>query len=833
MVVGVGGIGGMRDLGDPYDPRRAQGGVPQAASVPGLPDAPQQSRFDQLAAIVAPQNNDEPERVIQTPRGIRRDDFEAAVASAEQRQIMVARLQAAQSPREKASVLGEFTGVETSDAVAETATRLLVDPNFNFDPTTAVQAAQIDVGEYRGIDGLQASIEKTSNAAAIEPADKALNRNLRDGSEELDFDNPAVTQAPSAYEALQNEVAQGVYRQQNALKELGRTERQQANAVSGNGSRINGRANPLDKERFERIDPFQVPVIMGPQRVNARNELAAPQITTEFNGRRPTTVFDASQAHLAMLNPAAQLPAEFAETFGYVRGRTKPQTETGSYSKTPDVPTVDPSSSYVDEDGNTRYPGFNPYDDPAYTNRPVPSNNPASGRSKIFDSSSPRYVDSVPMTLGQAVDQVMLDHRTPISTLGDNDVIAIAGDRFIKLPDGSRGKKIYSLKNQREEDERAGLTAYRVGSPDMYDEGFEPELVQLFRGASGAELVVDGAQKPGASATNRLTGGERLLVAEKLGFYDTQVRNQQAQLLVDSFDERMLGSYAEDLQMDSKKALMAVATLLAKGKHLSVEDGATPVSAYPTKRSDFSSAAVVQRDAAKLAKLGQQRIAKAKSNRVRQKFKAEDTTPRPAAPGLAQQLAAQQAEAAGARSVAMEQSLLDQELKLAAQALAQDKADTKVFANNQQQQWADDIDTGRVVDIEQRQAFAADMAQREVFASQMADLQADAMTRASAVSEQNPLPPQSVSAGVMNTDDVSQLNAPEAPTIRSEPTPRQQQIAASAPAQATNAGVSRGRERLDAIMALARRNPYRTSAAVAGDALGTLGAIPWDPSDDQ
>ena len=58
MVVGVGGIGGMRDIGDPNDPRRGYS-VPQERSVPGAPASsgvvylPADPRFDSAAAAAS------------------------------------------------------------------------------------------------------------------------------------------------------------------------------------------------------------------------------------------------------------------------------------------------------------------------------------------------------------------------------------------------------------------------------------------------------------------------------------------------------------------------------------------------------------------------------------------------------------------------------------------------------------------------------------------------------------------------------------------------------------------------------------------------------------
>lgn len=793
MVVGIGGIGNIRDPGDPNDPRRGTS-VPQQTPITGLPagemtggfdfDAwdrrqkglppkpePAPSAFDQLAEqfeaqrAAASGQDDGPLRRM--PSGVSRAQFQAKVDSLEERQNMVTRLQAAQSPREQANILGEFTGMEMSDGVASTASRLLTDADLGFDAPTAVLAAQNQEnrvlrtpGTRQSRPGLQAAIERISNAAALEPADKPLNRELRGGSEEIDFDNPATERARTSYEQLQDQAESEFLRAQNAISDLGRDERRQANAESGAGRRINGRANPLDKEKFERMEAFQVPVIMADQRVNARGELAAPQITTGFRNRKPTTLLDAAQARLALLNPAAELPLQFAQNFGYTRPRSKDKSETNAYDKTPDVPTTDPSSFVVDEDGTKRYGGFAPYDDPAYLSGPVGN--------RDVNAGAPRYVTNAPMTLGQAVDFVMNSHKTPVKTYTDDMVNQIAGDRYVRNEDGSNGARLFALKNQRDEDLAGGMTAYRVGTPKMFDDGFEPELVQLLRGASGGSFITDQAQSVGENAQTRMVGGERLLVGEKIGFYDQEIRDQQARLLLDSFDDRMLGSYAADLPADSKKSLMAIATLLAKGRNLPVDQGAPVVSAYPQGTTEFSGAAAAAADQQRLQKLGEARQATARKNRVKQKFSAENRTPLPAS-----------AEVQAAID-------LERELNQASALLKRDYEQQQV-----------------------RERLTAE---------------------AAAASEQNSRQPQTVSEGVMNTDQTSQLNAPAPPVMSDEPTPRAKQMAASAPSQATNAvNNDRVSQMLAGFMRRVRNNPLKSAAAAGGGALAALGASPYDP----
>jgi hypothetical protein len=182
----------------------------------------------------------------------------------------------------------------------------------------------------------------------------------------------------------------------------------------------------------------------------------------------------------------------------------------------------------------------------------------------------------------------------------------------------------------------------------------------------------------------------------------------------------------------------------------------------------FAPRATVQEDQQALQELGERRTAAAKRNRVKQKFSPENRTPVPASAEV--------------------QALLAMEEEMA----------------------------------------QAQAALRTEY--QMQEREAKHAVEAAAASEQNTRAPQSVETGVMNTDDVSMLNAPEPPRIKEEPTPRMQQIAASGQSRATNSVADgRGMEFLGRFLGQVRRNPMRSAAAAAGTGLAALGAAPYDP----
>ena len=103
-----------------------------------------------------------------------------------------------------------------------------------------------------------------------------------------------------------------------------------------------------------------------------------------------------------------------------------------------------------------------------------------------------------------------------------------------------------------------------------------------------------------------------------------------------------------------------------------------------------------------------------------------------------------------------------------------------------------------------------------------------------AAAEQNSREPQSIDAGVMNTDSTSMLNSPEQPTIYDEPTPRQTQLRDSAPSQEANAvNNSRASQLLGNFMRRVKGNPLKSAAAAAAGGLGVLGALPYDPRESE
>ena len=909
MVVGTGGIGNIRDIGDPNDPRRGTS-APQQNGAPGLPPSDLTGGFDfdawtrrqsgqsapaaqgrpsfaDMAAAISQQQEAYSGRVTdlngveQLPTSTREQwtDREAQVAAQRsENNYQIAQQIQSYELNQQADEIFKLTEKRVTPQQAGQVSALL-NSGLNIDLPTAVAAVQ---NNGRGSNAMAGLLASQNQRTEPEPPDREAREAVKALGIEYSLDqlggdsgrNNAAT-APrddSDYELRQSSFEDSYRAGQSASRQLDRGETREANAADGKGKRINGRANPFQKEGQGALTPFSVPVIVGDPG-QGRGGATTQVITTGFDQGRPTTVMDPSNSRVVLLNPAAELPADFANSAGYTVQRVKEQDQTGSYSKTPDVPVRDTALDVFepdayDRDGNLLpqqrvNTGFAAQDDPAYTRRtPENGNNFArDGRRPVsVTNSAPKYVDSRPMTLGQAMKKLLGDNTTPISTFRPEDTVVIDANSgsslepgvYTRNPDGSANTPLFELKNQKDSDWQAGVTAYRVGSPGMYSSDFYGQAQDLIQQATGGRPVVDPIQDGEAAldfeladaATReastkertRTVGGVRPVVGEKVAMYDEAVRNAQAQALLDSFSPEMLGGYYGDftggeqavigrngvrvspaaaVTGDSKNAFMAMISMLAKGGGLPVDrDGSVLVDAPaardtsgvygpnrpgrigPNERPAGTSLApeglaafpAGSLDAlqAELEELGGVRRAEAQSNRVSQRGNWKKELPR--------------AEKQNQTAIAQAED---------GRRLAQDAY--------------------RQASLEAAQSPSVVAQNEAAFEAYENKVQAET-ERAYAVSEQNTHSPQSVDTGVMNTDDVSMLNAPEPPVIRDEPTPRQQQIAASAPAAATNSVADdRGMNFLREFMGRARRNPMRTAAAAAGTGLGVLGALPYDP----
>ena len=682
---------------------------------------------------------------------------------------------------------------------------------------------------------LAAALSQLNQDSAIEPIATGMAKaGIRSSSRNVDGQyEPSAN--PDNYESRQTEANSQYETFATAARTLDARESRAEGNAGGKGKRIKGKANAYLKEGNGPQTPYSVPVIVGAPG-QRRGTVTTEQITTGFTNRKPTTVMDTSNSRVVLLNPAALLPEEYAAASGYTKIVPADQTVTGSYSSTPDVPIRDVVDT---QDPNRDNNGFWPSEDP-------------------FHKSTRRYSESRPMTLAEAMTQLMQDESTPISTFADDQIIMNGDDSFVRNADGTQGQQVFIQDNQRQSDLDGGAAAYRVGYDKKYSRDFYGKAQQLIQEATGGKTVLDPIQdaadaldfeladkatrEASIKSRTRQVGGVRPVVGEIAAKNDPVVQAQQAQLLLDSFDAETLGGAYDQFTAipgapdprfqrsprvptsnptvtGDPSSFMAVVNMIARGRGLPAQRDARLIEERPTSQ---------------------------RTNYVQGPSEAPAQGPiRSAAPSRGSISAGQAAEFAPDSLNQLQAELEALGLERREEAKA-NKVKTQYWkpelarAAKQNKKVAATDATNKRIALEarnaQREAMIAEAAQSPtvIAQNQIAEQkQADSMARASAVSEQNSLPPQSTSTGVMNTDDVSMLNAPEAPMPKDEPTPRQQQIAASAPAQATDAGVSRGRERLDAMLALARRNPYRTAAAAGAGALGTLGAIPWNPGEDQ
>jgi hypothetical protein len=342
----------------------------------------------------------------------------------------------------------------------------------------------------------------------------------------------------------------------------------------------------------------------------------------------------------------------------------------------------------------------------------------------------------------------------------------------------------------------------------------------------------DAGREASIKERTRTVGGVRPVVGEKIAMYDTPVRNQQAQVLLDSFTPEMLGGYFDDfvpegvttnrqglkdtvrpsVTGDSKNAYMAMLSMLAKGAGLPIARGAGVMTDAPAAR-DTSNV-----------------FGPTAPGRV-------GPSPRPAAtsipqetaasfpPGSLDQLQAELEELGGVRRAEATSNKVSQRGNWKKELPRAAKQNQKAVAATEQ---------GKALAAEQFQRDIAQAAQSETVLRQNAIAEANYQEKladtAAATSEQNTRQPQAVEEGVMNTDQVSQLNAPAPPQMQDEPTPRMQQIAASSQSQATNAVADdRAGSILRKFMGRVRRNPLRSVGAAAAGGLAALGAAPYDP----
>lgn len=411
-------------------------------------------------------------------------------------------------------------------------------------PEQAVKLAEreaISAGSPRGKVSIPANwVQAIADSGELGP-DPAAQGVLRAAIEgQIDVETPveAQTSALDPYMRAAEAVAMDP---RNQFQDLSPQENADINLETGAGRKLRGgRRNPFNKEVKERVsDPYLVPVLLAEasepvwqkdpagqwRQAGAQPPTLVVGVTPE--GRKQK-VFDASAVELGLLDPRTPLPADmgylrFEEPSKEVRRVTRGQRDT--YGAEVNAPTLERSGGEVH--------GFDARDDIA-----VPRNSST----------------SVPMTLGQAVQDILYRNRTPIKPYRDEDLwIDEAGQLYHR----QTNTPVYLIEDQ---PENLPVKDYRVGSEGIYDKQAYQEFGKLIEGVTGRPL--------------RLVVNERL---QDQGLNQLQREALEASLPADWIRSKPGRSSAYD-----------VMTALARGASLPPSDvTVTPLANAPSERAFY------------------------------------------------------------------------------------------------------------------------------------------------------------------------------------------------------------------------------------------------------
>jgi len=234
-------------------------------------------------------------------------------------------------------------------------------------------------------------------------------------------------------------------------------------AISGGGRKTTGgRRNPFNKEVKERVsDPYLVPVLLSEatepiwrKNPGGQWEEAGKQPATIVVGQRPgggkQRVYDASAVKIGLLDPRAELPADL----GYLRRADPDKTVSGGYGREVNAPTLEQLGAELH--------GFAARDDLAAVS------------------------ESVPMTLGQAVQDIIYRNRTPLVELPHADVAESADGRLLHR---QTGVEVFPVAGRQSGGEASAT--YRYGRNSEYDTAAFREFGNLIEAVTGQRPVVN------------------------------------------------------------------------------------------------------------------------------------------------------------------------------------------------------------------------------------------------------------------------------------------------------------------------------------------------------
>jgi len=504
-------IGGFRQWEDIDDPRRSRGPVPQEQNVPGLPAASRILREGTTKEGYYERENPKSQRIADA-LSQQKTASSAPTTTKEGSFAFLSRMKAALTGKAEANTAEQVLSAEVGRPISrETANR---------------------AREYVEILGI--SPEKGLELADIE---------LRQGSQAITPELvKEVTQSGEMKPIL---TALNAQSEENAklagaeFRTLAGSQLEGEAEVAGAGRNLpGGKRNPLNKEINEVMqDGYRVPVLVA----DATEERWAPPSKDESGktvwkklldeegkvvtqpptikvGKDPKTgwqkkVFDTRAAQLALINPAALMEI--------LQKKADPQVDSEERSgMNKNVPRKDEWN--IDPETGRAF-GLSGKEDPS------------------------RAFDQVPMSVGEAIEDIRLNNRTPIKTFReDKDIYEKDGRTFHKFTN----IEVFEIGRNYPGD--TNLVDYRIGSPtEITNEGMR-KFSALIEGLPGME-------------------NKRVLVNERLN--DTAVNRAQNALLQEYLSEDFRTARAK--ADPNTKPIHDLMRALAAGGRLPVEDAAS------------------------------------------------------------------------------------------------------------------------------------------------------------------------------------------------------------------------------------------------------------------
>lgn len=357
-------------------------------------------------------------------------------------------------------VFSEALGRPVSPSIATRAHQFA--DILDITPMQAVKIAEREAGNDPSARGKRALPTNWVQAIAEsgelgpDPAAQGALRAAIDGA--IDVETPIESQI-RALDPYSRAVEAVAMAPQSRFRDLTPGENADINAETGAGRKLRGgRRNPFNKEVKERLtDPYLVPALLAEASEPVWQKDPAGQ--WQQSGVQPPTivvgstpegrkqrVFDASAVELGLLDPRAPLPPDM----GYLRFVEPSKEVSGTYGAEVNAPTLQQYGEGVH------------------------------GFAAKNDIAVPRV--SVPMTLGQAAQDILYRNRTPIRAYSDSDLIA---DQSGQLLHRQTGTPVYPIPNQ---PESAPVKDYRVGSEGIFNEKAYQEFGKLIEGVTGRPL---------------------------------------------------------------------------------------------------------------------------------------------------------------------------------------------------------------------------------------------------------------------------------------------------------------------------------------------------------